>query len=68
MDAPTVKLLFDPKPSGIRIVKSRDTLRPVSSETRKKLLDNVDYLEAQAGRLVKMAKEMRAEIQSLTVE
>lgn len=42
-------------------------LQPISSQKRKKLIDNVNYFEAQLGRLQKMARDMRAEVLSLTV-
>jgi hypothetical protein len=53
--------------SGEPIVMKDAILRPISSQKRQKLIDNVNYFEAQLGRLMKMAKEMRAEISSLTV-
>ena len=53
--------------AGEPIVMKDAILRPISSQKRQKLMDNVNYFEAQLGRLMKMAKEMRAEISSLTV-
>ena len=53
--------------SSLRAGEPIVILRPISSQKRQKLMDNVNYFEAQLGRLMKMAKEMRAEISSLTV-
>ena len=53
--------------AGEPIVMKDAILRPISSQKRQKMIDNVSHLESQLGRLMKMAKEMRAEISSLTV-
>ena len=53
--------------SGDPITMRDAVLQPISSQKRQKLLDNVAYLEAQCGRLQKMARDMRAEISSLEV-
>ena len=50
------------------IIFKDNALQPISSLKKKKLMDNVNYFEAQLGRLAKMAREMRAEIASMTTE
>ena len=55
-------------PNGEPIIFKDNALQPISSLKKKKLMDNVNYFEAQLGRLAKMAREMRAEIASMTTE
>lgn len=40
----------------------------VSSSVRDELLRQADFMEAQANRLTKMAREMRAMVMQLTIE
>lgn len=53
-------------PAQIVIVKHDDSRLVL--RRRAELLRNVDYMEAQIGRLAKMARDMRAEILLLTTE
>jgi len=41
---------------------------PIIPNRRDALLKTLDHLEAQAGRLMKMARDVRAEVLSLTIE
>lgn len=50
----------------IKIVK-QPPMR-VNSRRREELLRNIDYFEAQVGRLTKMARDIRAEVLLLTTE
>lgn len=52
-----------PRAKEIRVVKSRDIL----PNRRDQLLKTIDHLESQAGRLAQMARDIRAEVLSLTV-
>jgi hypothetical protein len=50
----------------IRVVKQPPM--SVNSRRREELLRNIDYFEAQVGRLTKMARDIRAEVLLLTTE
>ncbi len=54
--------------NGEPIVMRDAVLRPVSSQKRKKLLDNISHVEVQLGRLAKTCRDIRAEVLSLSVE
>lgn len=53
--------------NGEPVTMKDSVLRPINSQKRKKLLDSITFFEAQLTRLQKQARDMRAEILSLTV-
>lgn len=54
--------------NGEPITMKDAALRPVNSQKRKKLLDNINHVEVQLARLAKTCRSIRAEVSSLTTE
>lgn len=54
--------------NGDPVTMKDAVLMPIDSQKRKQLIATINHFEVQLGRLAKVARDMRAEILSLTVK
>lgn len=54
--------------TGEPLTMRDNQLVPINSQKRKKILDSVNHIQLQLGRLAKACDQLRADVMNLTVE